>query len=263
VEISGKTVLVTGASHGIGAATARAFADEGAHVLLVARSAEQLALNVKEIEEAGGKASAVTADLSDPEVLKTLPARIQEEFGVPDVLVNNAGSGRWLFLEDTEPDELLNMIAVPYTAALLLTGAFLRGMLARRSGWIVNVNSPVTRVAIPGALGYTSARWGVRGITESLRLDLRGTGVGISEVIPGKVLSNYFASNPGVEERVPAVANSVAPLTPEQVGKAIVRAVLKERTMTSLPWQLRAFELTGRILPGFPEWLNWRTGARR
>ncbi len=257
MQLSGKSVLVTGASQGIGAETAFRFAAHGAHVHLVARSAELLDLQVKRIIEFGGSATAHPADLADAAQIHALA----ESLETPDVLVNNAGVGRWLFLDECSQDDLTTMTAVPFMAAMLLTREYLGAMRSRGSGWIVNVNSPVSRLPIPGAVGYQSSRWALRGLTASLRLDLRGTGVGISEVVPGKVSSQYFENNPGAEERIPAIARLIPTVTPEQCAKAIVDAVEKERSEHLFPWQLKAFELSGRLFPGLTSYLTWRTGT--
>ncbi|GHH48645.1 SDR family NAD(P)-dependent oxidoreductase [Lentzea cavernae] len=260
MRVEGKTVLVTGASQGIGAEAAFRFAAHGAHVHLVARSAELLDQQVERIREFGGSATAHQADLADAAQIRALA----EEVPAPDVLVNNAGVGRWLFLDDTSADELQAMTAVPYLAALLLTREYLGAMRSRGSGWIVNVNSPVSRLPIPGCVGYQSSRWALRGLTASLRLDLRGTGVGISEVVPGKVSSEYFVNNPGAEERIPAIARMAIPtVTPAQCAKAIVDAVEKERAEHLFPWQLKAFEISGRLFPGLTSYLAWKTGTHR
>lgn len=259
MRIAGRTVLVTGASQGIGAATAEAAAAAGAHVVLVARSGGALTALAERI----GRASVFVADLADPEQVRELGERVLAAVGAPDVLVNNAGAGRWLFLDETPADELAGMVALPFTAALWLTRAFLPGMRARGSGWVVNVNSPVSRLPIPGATGYAASRYALRGLTAALRLDLRGTGIGVSEVVPGKVGSRYFANNPGAEERIPAVARLIPTVPPERVAAEVLRAVRRERAEVVFPWQLKAFELTGRLAPRLTSHLAWRTGTHR
>ncbi|GAA1266777.1 SDR family oxidoreductase [Saccharothrix xinjiangensis] len=261
--LTGRTVLVTGASQGIGLATARTLARRGSVALLVARGAEALDEQVERITAIGGRAVALPADLADADQIDALVARVLREHGPPDVLVNNAGVGRWLFLDDTPPAELAGMIALPFGAALHLTRAFLPGMRARGSGRVVMVNSPVSRLPIPGATGYAASRYALRGLTAALRLDLRGTGVGVTEVIPGKVSSRYFANNPGAEERIPVVARLIPTVSPEQVAARIARAVERGRDEVVFPWQLRAFEVGGRLFPGLTSYLAWRTGTRR
>ncbi|WP_433266971.1 SDR family NAD(P)-dependent oxidoreductase [Actinosynnema sp. CS-041913] len=263
MRLAGRVVVVTGASQGIGAAAAVTFARRGAVVVLVARSAEALGSVVERISGFGGRAVAMPADLSDVEQIRALGERVLAEVGVPDVVVNNAGAGRWLFLDDTPAAELVGMTALPFGAALHLTREFLPGMRARGSGWIVNVNSPVSRLPIPGATGYAAARYALRGLTAALRLDLRGAGIGVSEVVPGKVSSRYFANNPGAEERIPGVARLIPTVSPERVAREIVSVVERERAERVFPWQLKAFDLVGRVFPAVPAYLTWRTGVRR
>jgi short-subunit dehydrogenase len=141
--------------------------------------------------------------------------------------------------------------------------AFIEGMLARGSGWVVNVNSPASQIPWPGAVGYTSARGGMRGFDAGLRADLRRSGIGVTHMVPGKVSSEYFLHNPGSEERIPAIARLVPTWTPEQVAEAICRAVERERREVVVPWMLRAVYLSERLMPRLTEWLAWRTGARR
>ena len=259
MELAGKTVLITGASTGIGAATARAMSARGARTALVARSEDKL----RELAAGLEDAHAYPADVSDPAAVAAMAERVRADLGTPDVLVNNAGAGRWLFVEETDPDEFVRMNQVPYFAAFFVTRAFIEDMLTRGSGRIVNVNTPVAVLTWPGAVGYGSARWGVRGLTATLRMDLRGTGIGVTEVIPAKVSSEYFENNPGAEERIPRVARILKTLTPEECGDMIVRAVERERREVIFPWLLRLFFVQARLAPRLTEWIVWRTGARR
>lgn len=263
MNVNGKLVLVTGASSGIGAATAQALARKGAHVLLVARGEQGLKHQAATIELAGGRASTYQCDLSDPAQIADLGEKVLTTVGVPDVVVNNAGVGRFLHLEETDLDELATMTAVPYQAALLVTRVFLPAMLERRSGWFVTINSPASRMPWPGATGYAASRWALRGFTTALRMDLRGTGIGVSEVVPGKVSSDYFANNPGAEDRIPSIARMIPTLTPEQVAEGVLKAIADERAELLFPWQLKAFEINARLTPRLTQYLSWRTGSRR
>jgi len=152
MEIQGKTVLVTGASSGIGSAIAKAMAQAGAAVvLLIARSENDLKKVAAEIGTSGGNARIYPVDLSNPDQVTVIAQRIQGEAGVPDIIINNAGSGEWKFLEDTSPKEIQEMMAVPYFAAAWVTRAFLPAMRTRNSGHIVNVSSVASRFVWPGA----------------------------------------------------------------------------------------------------------------
>jgi short-subunit dehydrogenase len=112
-------------------------------------------------------------------------------------------------------------------------------------------------------VGYSGARWGLRGFDATLRADLRGTGVGVTHVVPAKVSSEYFEHNPGAEERIPRAARLIRTLTPEEVAEAICAGVERERREVVVPWLLRLFYLQSRFFPRLTEWVLWRTGARR
>jgi short-subunit dehydrogenase len=263
MDLRNRTVLITGASSGIGAATARVVAQRGGRVLLVARSAGKLERLAHEISSEGGVARPFPCDVGDPSAVADMAELVKSEAGVPAVIVNNAGAGRFLFIDETDPAELRGMTDVPYHAAFYVTRAFVEEMLRRRFGWIVNITTPAAFVPWPGAIGYASARWAVRGFTEALRAELRGTGIGVSLVVPGKVASDYFANNPGAEERIPWVSKVMRTLTPEQTGEAIADAVERERAEVFAPPELRALMLQARLAPSLTRWLVHATGARR
>jgi short-subunit dehydrogenase len=263
MQLRNTSVLITGASTGIGAATARAVAAKGATALLVARSADKLERIAHEIERGGGRARPFPADVGDPDAVAAMADIVRTEIGVPSVIVNNAGAGRFLFIDETDPHELAGMTAVPYHAAFYVTRAFIEEMIARRSGRIVNICTPVAYFTWAGAAGYAGARWAVRGFTEALRADLHGTGVGVSMVVPAKVSSEYFEHNQGAEERIPKIARLIRTLTPEQTADAIVDAIERERNEVFVPLELRALELQNRLFPGVTRWLIHRTGAKR
>jgi len=263
VKLQGKTVLITGASAGIGAATAATMAAKGAHVLLVARTESALQAVATQIAKAGGKASTYAVDVSDAQAVGRLAEAVTKDVGTPDVIINNAGSGRFLFIDETSPAEAVAQMAVPYFAAFFVTRAFLDGMLARRSGQIVNVNTPASRLPWPGACGYSAARWALRGFTEALRADLAGTGINITEIIPAKVSSEYFERNPGSEARIPRISKLIPTLTPEKVARALTRGVEREARVVNIPATYRVIAGQSRLLPRLNAWLLVKTGAPR
>lgn len=207
MRLAGRTVLVTGASNGIGAGTARAMAQRGARVALVARDEAALDAVAGDIRAAGGQTAVFCADLTDEDRVLSLGAEVTKAWGTPDVIVNCAGAGRFCFIDETEPGQFVTQMAAPYFAACYVTRVFVDEMLARGHGWVVNVNSPVSRAVWPGAIGYAAARWALRGFSEALRADLAATGVGVTEAVIGKVNSSYWSKNPGSEERVRASRN--------------------------------------------------------
>jgi short-subunit dehydrogenase len=257
----GKTALVTGASSGIGAATARALAGAGARVLLVARNAAELNRVASSI---GGEAAhSYPADLGSASTVAQLAKRIEAEHGTPDIIVNNAGAGQWKFVDETTPEEAVQMMAVPYFATFFVTHAFLPGMLRRNSGHIVNVSSVASRFVWPGATAYTAARWAVRGFTEALRADLVGTGLRVTLFESGVVRSSYWEHNPGSRERVPKMGRLVPDLTPEAAARAIVQGIERERKLVVAPFMMKLTYWQHAVFPGVVQWLMIRTGYRR
>lgn len=263
MNLRGETVLVTGASSEIGAATAVAFGREGARVVLLARREAELEKVGASVRAAGGTALAVAVDLSDPHAVSAAMERVLAEAGVPAVVVNNAGAGRWLSPEETPPEEVVSMMAAPYFAAFWVTRAVLPGMLARGSGRIVNVTSPVSFIAWPGATAYAAARWAMRGFHEALSADLAETGVGVTLATFGKVSSDYFTTNAGSEERVPKISKLVPTLTPDEAAAALVAGVRDEDRTIIAPFMLRLFLGLNRVVPGVVSWITRRTGYRR
>lgn len=261
MELHGKTALVTGASSGIGAATARALASRGARVHLVARREgplEDVAASI------GGDAATVhPADLSDAPAVERLAERIGGSEGTPDVIVNNAGAGEWKFVEETRPEEAVQMMAVPYFAAFFVTRAFLPGMLRRDTGHVLNVSSVGSRFVWPGATGYLAARWAVRGFTEALRADLADTGIGVTLFEAGVVESSYWEHNPGSRERVPGMGKLVPTLAPEDAAEAIVRGIERGKKRVVVPFTMKLTYWLHSLMPGVVQGLMTRTGYRR
>lgn len=261
-SIQGKLVLVTGASRGIGAATARLMAAKGARVILVARTLKDLEEQAAAIKESGGEAHVYSADLSQHEEVGALVAKVSAELGIPDILVNNAGLGRWLFVHETPPAEAEMMAKLPYLAAFWLTGGFLEGMLQRGSGRIINVNSPASVLPWGGATAYTSSRWAIRGFSESLKIDLRGSGLSVCHCVFGEVSSNYFIDNPGSHERLPKIAKVLPVSTPETVAKWLLLAATSRKKEMTKPFLLWVFRFFLGITPGLVKGLVRATSVK-
>jgi len=266
MEINGKIVLVTGASSGIGEATAKAMAEEGAHAVLLARNETALLKVAESISSRGGKVSTYAVDISRADTVEKVARSIQDDVGLPDIIVNNAGAGQWKPTEQTLPGEAVEMMAVPYFGAFNITRAFLPEMLERRSGHIVNMTSASAYFPMPGSTAYTAARWAMRGFSESLRADLHGTGIHVTLIAPGKVDTPYFENNPGTERQIPKIATFTPlypTLTAEQVAQAIVQAVRKNAKVVIIPFFLKITVLMARIWLRPVEWLLLATGPKR
>lgn len=250
MDLYNKLMLITGASSGIGAAAAKLAAQEGAHVILVARSADKLDRVADEIRHRGGRAAAYPADLTDPQVVSATAERIMTDVGTPDVLFNNAGAGRWLYAEETSMSEAVGMMAAPYFAAFFVTRAFLPAMLQRSSGLIINMTSLAAYLTWPGATAYTAARWAVRGFTEGLRADLNGTGVRTMLVSFAAVSSEYWSNNAGSEAHIPAAQKSIPMLSPEEAARAILSGIHHDRDFVTAPRMVKFVMAMNQWFPG-------------
>lgn len=242
-----KLALVTGASSGIGAEAARYLASRGARVVLVSRTLEDLERVAKSI---GPDSIAIVCDVSRGDDVLRLAERVRGDHGVPDVIVNSAGAGAWKRIEETTLEEAAGMMAVPYLGAFNVTRAFMPGMLARRSGVVIHVNSPAAFFPWPSSVGYASARFALRGFHEALCQDLAGSGVRSCHVVFGKVESPYFDRNAGATENMPVVAKTIRTLTTDECGRVIAKLAFAPRREVIHPMMLRLYVWSHRFTPG-------------
>jgi short-subunit dehydrogenase len=245
-----KLVVITGASSGIGEATAKRYGAGGAHVVLLGRNADRLAGVADAIRKSGGAATLYPLDLADSGVTEEIAARIARDLGTPDILINNAGAGRWLSFVDTTAEEARAMIEVPYLAGFNLTRAFLPAMLARRNGAIAFITSPASYLAWPKASAYIAARRAVAALAETLQSELRGTGLVVTLVVLGTVETPYWTHNPGSRENMPKTDPRLVPvLTPDEAASAIVEGIAAKRPFVVKPGLYRALFVLNAIFP--------------
>jgi short-subunit dehydrogenase len=248
--IDGKVVLITGASSGIGEATAHAIAHKGGRVILVARSAAKLEKLTQEIIREGNSAEFFVTDLSDPKAVRELTNKVINEIGIPDILINNAGAGRWLTIEETEDSELKQMMALPYFAAFNLTRELLTPMRKRGSGLIINMTSMAAHLVWPGAAGYTAARAAMVAFSKALKIETHGSGIKVTLAMFGKVTSTYWQNNPGSEDQLPKISKYLPTMSTMEVGDALVRAIENNKNNISLPKIFRLLILFNSLMPG-------------
>lgn len=259
-----RLAIVSGASSGIGAASARALAHAGWRVVLIARREQDLALVAEHIRRLGGLEPIVEPlDAADADAVATMARRVRAQAGRPGAVVNGAGAGEWRWPEDTPPAAMERMLDAPYRAAYHLVHAFLPGMLAQRSGVFVHVGSPAALVPWPSATAYTISRWALRGLHESLRQDLHGTGVRSSHVVFGEVDTAYFDVNPDSFRHRPRIGGLVRTISSSEAAQVIVRTIHQPRPQVLHPASLAALHGVGGLVPGVARHLVRLTGRRR
>ena len=255
-----KLALVTGASSGIGRATAVLLAQKGWRVIALARRAEVLSQLAEEVGEA---IIPVVCDGGDGQAVLRMADDVLATDGVPDLIVHCAGAGQWKEIEDTTPDDLDRMMSAPFRSAFHINHAFVGPMVERGSGRLLHINSPASVMAWGGATGYVTARFALRGLNEALRADLRGTGVWTSNVTFGEVSSSYFEANPDSQAKIPKIASIVGVMTPEACAKVLVKAIRSRKREIIAPFMLRLFFLNFRLWPAMVHFFIGLTQRKR
>lgn len=180
-SLAGRTAVVTGASRGIGAGIAKALGEQGARVVLIARTESMLKERASEIRGA----IAIQADVSNPENVERAAEEIRSKLnGAPDILVNNAGIFSVAVAEETAADTFVEILNTNLVAAFLFVRAFLGDMKLRKRGHIVTIGSIADHTIFSGNVAYSAAKFGLRAVHEVLRAELRGTGVRTSLISP-------------------------------------------------------------------------------
>ncbi len=184
--LKNKVVIITGASAGIGRATAKTFSAQGAHTVLVARRGNLLAEVQQDLQsQFDTQILTITADLSNDDDIERVVAETLDHFGRVDVLVNNAGITMGGYTEDHDPDAIRRMLDINMYGLIRLTQAVLPTMKSQHSGHIVNISSAAADISYEGEAPYAATKRGTNAFSDALRRELRGSGVHVSIVMPG------------------------------------------------------------------------------
>jgi short-subunit dehydrogenase len=233
----GKVAVVTGASSGIGAATANRLAREGMQLVLVARRHERLAGVATEIKALGGKADVITADLANETGRDQVFEQVIADYGNADVLINNAGFGWYGYYTDMHWSTAREMLEVNIAAVAHLTGLFLQRMRTRNTGHIINVGSIAGSLPSQGVALYSATKSFLDAFTTALFREMRGTRVRLSIVRPGPVSTEFF----GAARKKPAGSSVPAErfaVTPALVAERIWGLLQRPRRVVTIPWPL-------------------------
>ncbi|MBX0294513.1 SDR family oxidoreductase [Haloarcula nitratireducens] len=227
-DIDGKVALITGASSGIGEATAESLAEEGVNVALAARREDELAQLADRIESSGGDALVVPTDVTDEDEVKELVDRTHDEFGRIDILVNNAGVMLLEQVESADTDNFQQMVDVNLSGLMAVTHAVLPIMQQQGSGHVVNISSVAGRKSFPGSSAYSATKFGVNGFSRGLRKEVTGENdIRVTRIEPGFVDTELADHIPEDEQReqTQQMLESMDALTPEDIARSITYAV--------------------------------------
>lgn len=231
-ELAGEVAIVTGASSGIGEATAEALASRGASVVLAARRADELEAVAERIRTEGGEALVVPTDVTEDDDIDALIAETVDEFETIDILVNNAGVMLLEPLESADRDNLRQMIEVNLLGLMNLTHAALPTMQAQDSGHIVNISSTAGRRAGAKSSGYNATKFGVNAFTEAVRQEVTTDGIRTTIIEPGAVdteLQEHIPDEEIKQQIEEGMIESMTPLESEDVARAITYAVTQPK----------------------------------
>ena len=224
MHVEGRAVIITGASSGIGRATAREFSRRRAHVVLAARNRKKLDELAKELADFPGRRLVVPTDVTDRLAVEALMRRTVEEFDGVDVLVNNAGVGLFAPIAGGSLDNMHHLFNVNFWGAVHCIQASVPYMRRQRLGHIVNVSSVAGKVASPYLGAYSATKFALAAVSDSLRSELAGTGIHVSTVYPG-LTETSFQENMLREVEVPGVPRYLPTASAEAVARRIVQAV--------------------------------------
>lgn len=247
MDFKNKTVLITGASSGIGRESAIEFAKLGANVILVARRQDKLGEIADELKKFNVTTTVYSCDVSKKDQVKQMSETILEKFDSVDILVNNAGFAIYGSVSDLGIDEIESQMETNYFGMVYCIKNFLPSMLSKKSGHIVNVASVAASFGLPGIASYCASKFAMLGFSEGLKHELKNTGVGITVVSPIMVRTNFF-DHPSFEQ-MPGF--SPTSLSSKTVAKAILRAANSPRLEIIVPSVVRGAVWMKNTFPYF------------
>src|SRR5688572_5980737 len=261
MDLGGRTAVITGASSGIGLACAEHLARAGVNVVLGARRADMLEAAVTRIRSAGGRAEAVTMDVTHEEDVVRLVDRARDVFGGLDIMICNAGFGYYGSVEETPPEVMRRMMDVNFMGTYFGTRAALPVFRAQRRGHLVFVSSIVGQRGIAQMSGYSATKAAQGGFCESLRTEFAGSDIHVSIVYPVSTETEFR------DAMQRDYGHSVSGLGPKQsvddVARAVVACIRRPRPEVYPHRASRALAILNAIAPGFTDRLTRRYGRRR
>jgi short-subunit dehydrogenase len=246
MDLEGAVVVVTGASRGIGEATAFALAQRGAALGLIARSEADLGRVAGKLGRSArsARSAVAVADVADQRQVHNAIQQVVDELGDVDVLVNNAGVGSYASMLDEDVATFERLMRVNYLGTVYPTLAVLPSMAARRRGHIVNVASIAGRVGAPFEAAYSASKFAVVGMSEALAAEVQGFGIRVSLVNPGPVRTHFTEAR-----GVPFQRKIPRPVSAERIAEAVVAAIESDRFEQIIPRWLKSGPIVRALRP--------------
>ncbi|HEY2492446.1 MAG TPA: SDR family oxidoreductase [Paenibacillus sp.] len=248
-----KVVVITGASSGIGALTAKFLSEQGAIPILIARSQDKLEAVANQLS---GQHELIVMDVTKQEQVKNVMNDIIHKYGQIDVLLNNAGYGKFESILDMPIEHYSDMMDVNYMGTVRCTKAVLSHMLERGEGHIVNVASIAAKIGTARSTAYTATKHAVYGFSNSLRQELRGTGITVSTVNPGPIDTPFFE----LADPTGGYVNNIRwfMMKPDLVARKMVKLMNKKQEEINLPWLAAVGIWFYQLCPRFADKLTYR-----
>ena len=264
MKLKGSTVIVTGASSGIGRETARAFARAGSNVVLASRNKKALEGLAKELKPLPGRGLVVPTDVADREAVKAMVERTVKEFGSIEVLVNNAGLGLNAPIAEGSLENIRHVFEVNLFGAIHCIQAVPPVMKEQRRGTIINVSSVVGRLATPYSGAYSATKAALNALTDSLRLEVGPYGIRVTSIYPGYTITG-FQENVLAEVERPQPSRLVRSASADDVAKTILRAARRDRREAYVSFGDATAVMIKNVSPRLIDWgmrRLWLSGRR-
>jgi short-subunit dehydrogenase len=258
-SLQDKVVLITGASSGFGEDAARLFAKEGCKVVVTARRLDRLQSLAADIQNEGGEALAVPADVTQRAEIDVMVQTALDLYGRIDILFNNAGFGSVNWFENLKPERNIEtLIRVNLIGTILVTRAVLPQMLQRREGRIINMCSIAGLISAPLITTYSASKYGVRAFTDSLRREVAPFGIKVSGIFPGPATTEFGQRLERTHSRETVRRIKYPHLSSEYVARRVVGVAKRPVRSLVIPWWFRVITTFDMLFPVVVDWILYR-----
>ncbi|WP_196887147.1 SDR family NAD(P)-dependent oxidoreductase [Aureivirga sp. CE67] len=247
-------VIITGASSGIGEATAYLLAEKGAHVILLARNEEKLKAIQNKILDKNQLCDFYPIDLKNATEIEKVFKQIFKEIGTPTILINNAGVGTFQPIDEMSPEQIIEPIKVPFQAAILCSYYCVKEMKKANNGRILFITSPVSYFPLPYMISYTASRYGIKAASFALRDELKKDNIKVNLVVFGKVNSEYLKNNNADFTWYPKASKWFPEISTQKAAEKIYKTLQKDKKENIFPSKLNFFLSCYKLVPNFSIW---------